>query len=405
MTTLVRHTVKQRLKRRIRPSAAITITALLFSTLAAADVTINIGYLAQQIDTGPVLSNILPEPEDAGLRGTELAVNDSNTTGKFLKQHFELSTYSDDNAEPIIEQAQHMYDSGIHAFIVNLPASTLVTLSQHLPDDVLIINATAKDDALRQENCPKNTLHTIPSRAMLTDALGQWLKARRLTDLLLITGPTDDDKAYTTAIKRTVKRYGLKIVAEKAWDFDTDLRRAAQREMPLFTQTKEYDAVVVADERGDFGEYVLYNTWYPRPVVGTQGLTPVTWHRVVEQWGAAQLQSRFEKLTGRWMSEKDYAAWAAVRTIAEAVTRTNSEDIHVLKQYIASDAFELAGFKGRKLGFRAWNGQLRQPIPLIHPRSLVSQSPQEGFLHPVSELDTLGFDKPESQCNLLADFR
>lgn len=405
MTTLVRHTVKQRLKRRIRPSAAITITALLFSTLAAADVTINIGYLAQQIDTGPVLSNILPEPEDAGLRGTELAVNDSNTTGKFLKQHFELSTYSDDNAEPIIEQAQHMYDSGIHAFIVNLPASTLVTLSQHLPDDVLIINATAKDDALRQENCPKNTLHTIPSRAMLTDALGQWLKARRLIDLLLITGPTDDDKAYTAAIKRTVKRYGLKIVAEKAWNFDTDLRRAAQREMPLFTQTKEYDAVVIADERGDFGEYVLYNTWYPRPVVGTQGLTPVTWHRVVEQWGAAQLQSRFEKLTGRWMSEKDYAAWAGVRTIAEAVTRTNSKDIHTLKQYIASDAFALAGFKGRKLGFRAWNGQLRQPIPLIHPRSLVSQSPQEGFLHPVSELDTLGFDKPESQCNLLADFR
>jgi ABC transporter substrate binding protein (PQQ-dependent alcohol dehydrogenase system) len=65
-----------------------------------------------------------------------------------------------------------------------------------------------------------------------------------------------------------------------------------------------------------------------------------------------------------------------------------------------SDKFELAGFKGRKLTYREWNGQLRQTIPLIHPRSLVSQSPQEGFLHPVSELDTLGYDQPESRCNL-----
>ncbi len=44
--------------------------------------------------------------------------------------------------------------------------------------------------------------------------------------------------------------------------------------MPLFTQTAEYDVVLVADERGDFGEYLPYQTWYPRPVAGTQGLTP-----------------------------------------------------------------------------------------------------------------------------------
>ncbi len=393
-------------KQKRRPLAAMLLAAasLLFSTALLANVTTKIGYLAQDVDTGPVLSNILPEPEDAGLRGVELAINDSNTTGKFLKQSFVLDAFRDDKAELIIERAQHMYNEGIHSFVVNLPASTLSTLSNSLPNDVLILNAGAKDDHLRQTNCPKNTLHTIPSRAMLADALGQWLKARRLTELLLITGATSDDQAYAAAIKRATTRYGLKIIDEKAWSFDTDLRRTAQREMPLFTQTKEYDVVVVADERGDFGEYVLYNTWYPRPVVGTQGLTPVTWHRVVEQWGAAQLQKRFEKLTGRWMGEKDYAAWAAVRTIAEAVTRTNSGDVQVLKRYIASDKFELAGFKGRKLNFRSWSGQLRQPIPLIQPRSLVSQSPQEGFLHPVSELDTLGFDKPESQCRLMEHF-
>jgi hypothetical protein len=31
---------------------------------------------------------------------------------------------------------------------------------------------------------------------------------------------------------------------------------------------------------------------------------------------------------------------------------------------------------------------------------VVSVSPQEGFLHQTSELDTLGIDRPETKCNL-----
>jgi hypothetical protein len=32
------------------------------------------------------------------------------------------------------------------------------------------------------------------------------------------------------------------------------------------------------------------------------------------------------------------------------------------------------------------------------PKLLVSVSPQQGFLHQSSELDTLGIDKPETKC-------
>ena len=68
-----------------------------------------------------------------------------------------------------------------------------------------------------------------------------------------------------------------------------------------------------------------------------------------------------------------------------------------------SDEFELAGFKGRPLTFRAWNGQLRQPIPLVHPRALAAQAPLEGFLHHRNELDSLGLDQPESACAAFGD--
>ena len=380
-------------------STLATIATLSCSAIASDNLDINISYLQLTVDQGAVLSNIMPKPEDSGEQGAALAIKDSNTTGRFLKQKYNLTSSVTDQSDELLQAAKQQYADGIRFFVVNAPSSELKALSSELGSEALIFNAGSADDTLRSTQCLSNVLHTLPSRAMLTDALAQWLKAKRLNKVLMINGTTPDDAAYSSAFKRAAKRFGIKIVGEKQWTFDTDLRRMAQKEMPIFTQGKEYDVVFVADERGDFGEYVLYNTWLPRPVVGTQGLTPVAWHRVLEQWGAAQLQTRFTKLSDRWMNSEDYAAWAAVRSVAEAVTRKKTTDVKTVNEYIRSEAFELAAFKGRKLSFRSWNGQLRQPIPLIHPRSVVSLSPQEGFLHRVNELDTLGFDQPETRCS------
>ena len=126
-----------------------------------------------------------------------------------------------------------------------------------------------------------------------------------------------------------------------------------------------------------------------------QGLVPTGWHKTVETYGAAQLQKRFEALTGRWMNDRDFAAWVAVRSIASAVTRLGATDAAAIRTLELSPDLPLDGFKGRKLSYRPWDGQLRQPIELIQPRALISTSPQDGFLHPFSELDTLGHDAPE----------
>jgi ABC transporter substrate binding protein (PQQ-dependent alcohol dehydrogenase system) len=93
-------------------------------------------------------------------------------------------------------------------------------------------------------------------------------------------------------------------------------------------------------------------------------------------------------------------AWQAVRMIGEAATRTRSGDAKTIVDFIKSPDFEIAAFKGQKLTLRDWNLQLRQPVLLADGRIVVSVSPQEGFLHQVSELDTLGFDRPETKCKL-----
>ena len=360
---------------------------------------VRIAYLGYTPDTGPLLSNVIPEPEDAGLRGAELAITDSNSTGRFLKHSYELVTAERADSDSLLSAAQTFHTEGVRLFVVNAPAATLRQLSEALPDS-LLLNAGSADDSLRRSQCLANVLHTLPSRAMLADALAQFLAVRQWKRWLLVSGPTADDQAYAEALKRAAKRFGLRIVAEKTWSFDNDQRRSAQAEMPLFTQTAEYDGVLVADERGDFGEYLPYQTWYPRPVAGTQGLTPTGWHKTVETYGAAQLQKRFEAHAQRWMNDRDFAAWIAVRSIASAVTKLRNTDAQAIRTLALSDQLPLDGFKGRKLSFRSWNGQLRQPIPLVQPRALVSNSPQEGFLHPSSELDSLGYDRPEVSCDL-----
>ncbi|WP_370243588.1 ABC transporter substrate-binding protein [Marisediminitalea sp.] len=347
---------------------------------------------------------LLKQPADnKTLAGAKLAIEDSNTTGRFLKQHYQLTVVEDNNAEGLIGQLKRLLSAqeAPGTVLVDVPENAFNAVSEVIRGSgALVMNISSREDALRQSQCAAKVLHTVPSRAMLADAMTQYLMSRRWREWFLVSGNSDGDKAFANALQRSAKRFGAKIVEQKQWSFDTDLRRVAQKEIPLFTQHDDYDVVVVADEQHLFDKYFPGNTWLPRPVVGTEGLVPTGWHWTLEQWGATQLQNRFYSQFAREMTESDYAAWLAVRAISEAVTRTKSTASDVLYDYLLSDSFELAAFKGRKLSFRAWNGQLRQPIPLVHPNGLTALLPLEGYMHPVTDLDTLGYDKPEVRCNM-----
>ena len=358
-----------------------------------------IGYLQIAQPAPPTLSNLDPVPDDSGLAGARTGLDDNITTGKFLGQTYELVERQVPEGEDAIAAARALLE--ITPFlVVDAGAADLLAIAD-LPQAqaALLFNAASGDVALRDAACRANLLHAYPSDAMRTDALAQFFVQKRWNDLVMISGSHAPDQSYAAAMRRSLTKFGLTLEAEKEWSFDADMRRNAAQEVPLFTQDfGDYDALIVVDEVHDFGRYVLYNTWEARPVVGSEGLTAEGWSPVIEQWGAAQLQSRFEERAGRKMNARDYAAWAAVRTLGEAVTRTNAADVQTLRAYILSEAFELAGFKGRPLTYRGWNGQLRQPIAIAHPRALVAQAPLEGFLHQVNELDSLGLDRPESAC-------
>ena len=346
-----------------------------------------------------------PPPDDEGVGGARLALEDNRGTGRFLRQDWRMEEVAASTEDEAVEAARSLLAAGRRLIVADLPASVLLRVAD-LPDarGALILNATAEDDRLRGADCRRSVLHMLPSHAMLADGLMQFLAVKRWRDVLLVTGPDPDDRAYAEAMRRAARKFGVRVVADKPWTLDPGAQRtdtghvSVAAEAARFTQGVSYDVLVVVDGAGSFGDDLLFRTADPRPVAGTQGVVPTAWARPFEQWGATQLQSRFLRRAKRWMTPRDLGAWMAVRSLGEAATRAGTASAAGIAAYLRGPAFQLAAYKGAALSVRAWDGQLRQPVLLADARSLVTVSPQPGFLHERSELDTLGPDQPETQC-------
>jgi ABC transporter substrate binding protein (PQQ-dependent alcohol dehydrogenase system) len=381
-------------------------TAKPATTTEKSVLTIPILSVRQDRDRLPPLSLLDWPPEDEGIGGAKLGISDNNTTGRFLGQKFTIEDLKDADTDKLIAEAVARVDAGVGFIVADLDPEPLLKLADALKGkDAVVFNAGAPDNRLRGDDCRANMRHTAASHAMLSDALTQYLTWKKWRNLFLVIGPTERDRRYAQAFKDSAKRFGLKIVEERTFEYTPGSRRAdggfeqIQQQIPSFTQgAADHDVVIVADEGDLFGDYFPYRTWEPRPVAGTAGLTAATWHPAIELWGGSQFQNRFKRMNKRNMRVMDYDFWLAVRAVGEAASRKQTDDPAVLIDYMGSPDFELAAFKGQKVTFRDWNGQLRQPILLTTGKIYVTVSPQQGFLHQFSELDTLGIDKPQTTC-------
>lgn len=387
--------------------AALLLGAIAVLWLSAPARALEVRAAVLRVDTPTLapISRLDAVPDDLGFAGAALADQDNGTTGQFLGQTYETRTLAV-TREEADAALDGLLAEGIRLIVVLAGQEDLLRLADRAGADALILNARARDAALRDADCRANVLHVAPSTPMLADAVVQFAAWKKWSRALLVQGSNPPDRALGDAYRRAIVKFGLKLVEEREFEDTGGSRRTdtghvlVQRQLPIFMQgARDHDIVLAADASDVFAPYLPYHLWDPRPVMGSGGLRPVTFHPALEAWGATQFQRRFEELTGRYIREEDYQVWLALRVIGESVVRTGAADPAALRDYALSDAFELAAFKGQPVTFRDWNGQLRQPILLYDGRINVSVSPQEGFLHQVSPLDTLGLDRPESSCD------
>ncbi len=373
-----------------------------------------IGYIWEQVAHPRPASRLDYEPQDAGIAGAKMGIEENNAGGRFTGHDYSLDVNTVASPEEAVAALEKLVESGHHYIIVDASADTLLKLSDWAKDkDVLLFNVSATDVSLRQEDCRANIMHVVPDRYMLADALGQYLVNMKWTDWLLVHGSTQADLAYTDAIKRAAGRVGATIVDVREYEDVSGGRRDDVGVIPpgegatpnqALASGSAYHVIIVADEGQVFGPLLPYRGGgEPRPVVGTTGLIATTWSRGHEKWGATQANNNFAKDFNRLMLPIDYQAYVAARTIGEAVTRKPNEDFATVAAFIHGPELQLAPFKGIKQQFRPWDGQFRQPILIATDKVPVSVSPQRGFPHaspPEIEVDTLGIDEAESKCKM-----
>jgi len=384
---------------------ALSSASNLSTSAPAANAAFRIVYLSKQYSEPLPLSQAEKIPLNNGIQGARIGLIDDNVAAHLLGREFELVA-AVDQSDPVIKARSML--SGNTLVIADLEASDLLAVAD-LPEarNAMILDARTSNDSLRQEQCRENVFHIAPSWSMRADALAQYLFRKHWREWVLVRGNNPADVGFANAIKRAAARFRGHIVAERVYEVEAGSRHASagrqlvQQRLPFLTAgLPDHDVVFVVDTGETFGDYLPYNTSNARPVVGTHGLAAVAWHPSFAEYSASNLQNRFERRVGRDMTERDYTAWLGVRVLGEAAIRTASADAHVLYPYVLSDQFAIAGYKGIGMTSRHWDLQLRQPILLSGPRSLVSISPQDGFIHPRFSTDTLGFDEAETKCHL-----
>ena len=284
--------------------------------------------------------------------------------------------------------------AGAAVLLTDLPADWTLAVADAVKLPVL--NLGDPSDRLRQQDCRARLFHLIPSERMRSDALAQTLVSRKWSKLLLLVGGSPQDALRAATVQASIKRYGLQVVASKPFKLSADPRERDLANPLLLTAGNSYDAVWVVDSDGEFARTLPYRTVLPRPVVGDGGLVALAWHAQFERYGAPQVSRRFAKAARRPMTAQDWAAWMAGKALAAAAIAAPKGPATAWAQAIAKGTLD--GSKGTNLSFRAWDGQLRQPMLLSDGQGVISQAPAEGMLHPRDVLDTLGADAPEKLC-------
>ncbi|SOY62492.1 branched-chain amino acid ABC transporter substrate-binding protein [Cupriavidus taiwanensis] len=338
------------------------------------------------------------QPHGPALDGARVAAAEARYALEAAGQSLRVEGQQARTAAEVAALVAALARQGTRYILLDLPpASVRAAADAVKPGEALLFNVSADDDALRGAGCAPVLLHTLPSQRMRADALMQYLAARKWRRALLLSGPSAADAAQREALVGAARRFGIAWSAQRVFRLSNDPRERDQANVRLLSGGVDYDVVVVADADGEFARGLPYATQLPRPVVGASGLGAQAWHWAWERNGAPQLNRRFARAAGRPMTGYDWAAWVAVKAIAESVVRQPA-GFAAQARALAAGQVVVDGFKGPPLSFRRWDRQLRQPLMLAHPDGVAGTAPAEGVLHPLNNLDTLGADQADTAC-------
>src|SRR6185437_12518808 len=124
--------------------AGVVWLAFAASPAAADTLAVKIGVLRQVHSRETISILDIPAPDDF-VAGVKMALEDDNTTGRFLDQTYSMVEAKVGASEDPIAKLDKMTAEGVKLFVVDLPADKLLAVADHAKG-ALIFNAGAPDE-------------------------------------------------------------------------------------------------------------------------------------------------------------------------------------------------------------------------------------------------------------------
>ncbi len=249
--------------------------------------------------------------------------------------------------------------------------------------DVLFFNVGCADDALRGERCRRTTFSVGASTAMYVDALAGWLIGeaglRRWHFVTQADGAWHAvyRRARHALLERGGEELGNAVVRPGTLDHRPLLERLRQARPDLvFLSLAGASQAAFLSQYNELGSSfevagpslstVQLGSASPR---ARAGIWPTLWHHKLFRYGAEQLNGRFRDRSNRPLEAWGWASWIAVKILAETVLRAGTADAGELVRFLEKESAQFDGHKGKRLSFRSWDHQLRQPLYLVRAKT------------------------------------
>ena len=138
------YTCLTRFLQHVRVLTALVVGGVLMPAVANAKaLNIDVIYVQQSSNQAAQPLLLKKTPDNLTIAGAELAIKDSNTTGRFLKHQYSLSGVTGDNSEEIVAALKQRLNGQPAILLTDLPTTTLkVVADLALANGSVIINAS-----------------------------------------------------------------------------------------------------------------------------------------------------------------------------------------------------------------------------------------------------------------------
>ena len=340
--------------------------------------------------------------EKRAIAGAKLAISEAKKLERLTKTSFTLEYISINKITELENIFINEENTPYNSILLDLSEKHISSIKEYIEknENIIFFNVSEPDNNLRTNFCLNNFFSSYPSNQMLTDSTVQYLIEKKWKKTLILTGPLKQDEKLSKSFRISANKFGLKVTGENFFVNSNDPRVKDKNNLSFLTKGKRYDSIFISDTEGEFALSVPNASVKSTVVTGSSGLQPKAWHWSYLRHGAPQLNGRFERLSNRRMESKDWAAWAAIKSLVEAVVRTKKIKSNDIINFLFSDNFKLDGSKGIGLNYRTKTNQLRQPILLISGNNWVtSKVPLESFKNRKNDLDTIGLSSENLKCN------